>query len=76
MKVSELIEQLQELPQDLDVWRAKDDEGNGFDEVYTLEEYVMTEDGDIGFRELTPELKELGYNEDDIFDGEDVIIIW
>ena len=76
MKVSELIEELQKVPQDLDVYRAKDNEGNGFDEVNDAEEMVMGAYGEIGFRKLTPGLIRAGYTEEDLQEGADVIIIW
>ena len=76
MKVSELIEELQKVPRNLDVYRAKDDEGNGFDEVCDIEEMVMGKDEEVGYKELTPRLIKAGYDEDDLKTGADVVIIW
>lgn len=37
MRVDELIELLKTLPQDMLVWKSKDDEGNGYNEVDGVE---------------------------------------
>ena len=77
--VKELIERLQELPEDLPVFTSTDDEGNGYRRVYLdwvgVEGYEL-EDGVIvvGIPELTPELEDKGYTEEDVRPNECVII--
>lgn len=72
MNVEELIVLLQkEDPKNL-VVMAKDSEGNSYSPLsdhwvggYRAE---TTYSGEVGYLELTPELKEAGYEEDDIVD--------
>tara|TARA_R110000782_G_scaffold184388_2_gene274642 strand:- start:14723 stop:14950 length:228 start_codon:yes stop_codon:yes gene_type:complete len=59
MIVSQLIELLKLVPQDLEVIKSKDAEGNGYDTVYSVE-VSLYDDRD----ELHP------IHEDDIADGE------
>ena len=51
MKISEMIKNLQEFMDkhgDLDCWYAKDDEGNGYQEVsYDSSLYYVDEDGEV-----------------------------
>ena len=51
MKISEMIKNLQNFMAengDLECWYAKDDEGNGYQEVhYTPSKYYVDEDGDV-----------------------------
>ena len=46
MKVYELVEKLNKVDQDLDVYLSIDPEGNGFEEIYSVESEYM-ENGDI-----------------------------
>lgn len=58
MKVKQLIEQLQKLPEDTEVWVSKDEEGNGFNPLEDIDyasvwfhsnwefDYVAEEDKD------------------------------
>jgi len=43
MKIKELVEELQKLPQDLDIVIATDEEGNGFHNFSGVEYGIITE---------------------------------
>jgi len=76
MNVRELMEALSELPPDMLVVVSRDAEGNGFTPVHDIET-AMYSKGEIGYSELTPELEEQGYCEDDIMaDGEPSVVLW
>lgn len=83
MKVKELIKTLQELDGETLVVLSSDGEGNTYspaDSVYQGH-YVAesTWGGQLVEIELTPELEEDGYDEDDIYDGPDAepcVVIW
>jgi hypothetical protein len=70
MNVKELIELLQkENPEEL-VILQKDGEGNGYSPLCAVETCAYTADstwsGEVGFRELTDELRAGGYSEEDV----------
>ena len=80
MKVKELIEKLQQCdPEDIIVL-AKDEEGNGFNMLGDIDEAIYVPcHKETYLRELTPELEEQGYTEEDFYDGEDgqlAIVLW
>ena len=80
MKVKNLIEQLQHEDPEALVVMAKDSEGNGYSPLsdYWVGAYrpESTYSGEVGYSELTSELKEAGYGEDDIItDGEKAVIL-
>ena len=62
MKISEMIKNLQEFKAehgDLDCWYAKDDEGNGYQEVfYDPSFYYVNEYGDVYQQEDFDEMDE------------------
>ncbi len=70
MTVKDLIDTLAKLPQDLEVFRAKDDEGNGFDPVYTPR--VCLYDGD----EHMCDPNGVDRNDYDYEHYEMVVVIW
>lgn len=82
MIVSELMEQLSSLDPDRLVLISSDEEGNGFNEFHDVSYATVVKDGyqyEIVETELTPELEEAGYSEEDIYEGEDIvdaIILW
>lgn len=85
MKLSELREQLDVLSanyptSDPIILVSRDEEGNGFRELQDFGESSCEDEGygnyEIGLRELTPELIEQGYTDEDIKDGEDCIVLW
>lgn len=60
---------------------SRDEEGNGFSElgdVATNMNFAKDGyDGNVGYRELTPKLKKLGYTEEDLLeDGKPCIVLW
>lgn len=68
MNVGQLIARLKQLPQDLPVFKSKDDEGNGFDKVdrCVMSSYSDYDEIEIGLSKLTDELREKGYSEEDV----------
>lgn len=76
MKVKELIEKLKEFNEERVVILSSDSEGNSYCKLFELSEGSYLE-GEIGLEELTDELKEAGYDEDDVFEeGESAIILY
>lgn len=70
MTVKQLIGQLQECDPDDVVILSKDEEGNGFSPLAELGDGVYVPDstwsGEVHLRELTPELIEQGYTDEDV----------
>lgn len=80
MKVRELIEQLQQEDPDALVVMSRDSEGNSYSPLSDFWTGVYQADttwsGEVGFGELTQELQEHGYNEEDILsDGVPAVIL-
>jgi hypothetical protein len=79
MKVSELIEQLQDLDGDLLVVVSQDPEGNGFDtlaDVCTNQRYSDV-DHHVGLDHLNEDLEEAGFGEEDLMeDGVPCVVLW
>jgi hypothetical protein len=78
MKIKELIELLEKQNPDDIVVLSKDEEGNGFTKAFELSEAIY-HDGEIYLRELTEDLSNAGYNEEDLYDGDDgesCVVIW
>ena len=86
MKVSELIALLEILPDDALVVMARDSEGNSYSplrditsgEIYAPESRCH---GEIYLAELTPELMEQGYTDEDVYtaddrEGVEAIVLW
>jgi len=82
MTVAELIDELKKHPLDALVVQAKDGEGNGFSPVTDIElgRYVADDAdewrGQFGLAELTDELREAGYSEEDVLDGPLAVCLW
>jgi hypothetical protein len=84
MTVKELINELKDYPQDALVVMSTDEEGNGHSPLDALNEEVYVADSDgrgqaYVARNLTPELKEQGYTEEDCYDeedGQDAVVLW
>ncbi len=85
MTVAELIAQLQSMNQDAHVVLSSDEEGNhfslAFNGVTDGQVYLPSEDyrGEVslGYAELTEELEENGYTEEDILtDGTPCVVLW
>lgn len=81
MTVKELIEQLKQCDPKAIVVMSSDGEGNSFSPLADVDDsHVYQADstwsGEIGFKELTEELKEDGYTEEDLLDGEPCVVVW
>jgi len=79
MTVGELLQQLEnEDPESL-VVMAKDSEGNSYSPLSSFWTGAYKADstwsGEVGFSELTPELEEAGYDEEDIIEGVKAVIL-
>ena len=66
MNVGELIEELQKLPKETVVVIARDEEGNGFCELGTIDDNACYLDGEVRMRELTDDAKRQGFTEEDL----------
>jgi hypothetical protein len=73
MKVSRLIQLLQEMPQDSTILVSIDSEGNGYREVTTVDEGYKFYDGDLYLSELTDRDLEAGYTEADLCSHSDAV---
>lgn len=84
MKVSDLITELQTCNPDAIVVMSADEEGNSYSPLSAFSDiynYIpeSTWSGGISIRELTPELEEEGYTEDDVLEDEDsvpCVVLW
>ena len=80
MKVKKLIEILQDYNPDDLVILSIDEEGNAFNELRFIGEMRYSRDWkEAKYRTLTPEMKERGYCEDDIYteeQGVNCIVLW
>jgi len=81
MKVKELIKLLQKADSEAIVIMAKDSEGNYFSPLSDIDtknktyEADTTWSGEVWYKELTNDLKNSGYTEDDIGEGEDCVVL-
>jgi hypothetical protein len=83
MTVAQLKAELKSLPDDLLVVMSRDSEGNGFSPLSDVADNARYEQenawsGEIRLKELTPDLKERGYTEDDVADenAPECIVLW
>ena len=81
MNVKELKKALEGVDDNRIVVMSKDGEGNSFSPLSDLDENHnykadSTWSGEIGFAEMTEELKADGYSEGDLLDGEPALILW
>lgn len=74
MKVKDLIEALSKCNPDAIVVLSSDAEGNSYDTLHRFWEGVY-KNGEVGFKELTPELIEMGYGPEDIISGELAVVL-
>ena len=77
MRVSELIELLEDHNPEALVIMAGDPEGNDY---YTTPVTVdgplyINEEGEVGFNSITPELEEQGYTDEDLIIGEECVVL-
>jgi hypothetical protein len=76
MNVKQLIKRIEKLDPDMLVVMSTDSEGNGFDTLSSIETHSY-KDGEIGLLELTPELKERGYTDEDLLvGGKPAVVLW
>jgi hypothetical protein len=76
MTVKELIEALSECDPNDHVILSRDSEGNGYLPVWDIEE-MMYHDGEVYIRELTEDMIEKGYTEDDLCPyGTKAVVLW
>jgi len=80
MTVKQLKEKLEKLNENDIVIMSKDAEGNGFSPLSDLSEdsyeETTTAYGEVGIRELTPELEKQGYSEEDLNNGKPCVTLW
>jgi hypothetical protein len=81
MTVKELIETLSELNQEAIVVKSKDDEGNAFHPLFHIETGMAIENPgehylELGYKELTPDLIEDGFTEEDLSDGPEAVVLY
>ena len=81
MKVKDLINQLQKLDQESIVVLSRDPEGNGFNPLEDVESSMFHEEWEeVRLKELTPELEEQGYSDEDLGLEEDgfipAVVLW
>lgn len=80
MTVEQLIDLLQQYPKDALVIQSNDSEGNHFSpcEEVSLGRYEAENgwSGTFGLAELTKELEEKGYTEEDVVDGPLAVCLW
>lgn len=76
MTVKELIDLLQKEDPTRIVILSIDPEGNGYNELRDVGTSAYSE-GEIGLEELTPDLKEHGYSEEDVMEnGQKAVVLW
>jgi len=77
MNVKELKIILRDLDENDEVILSKDSEGNNYSPLadYALNIYVPDSkwSGEVRIKELTPELIEIGFGTEDLYDGDDGI---
>lgn len=74
-----LIELLKDFDPELPVMLSRDQEGNGFSPLDELGQSRFCIDGysiETGIDELTEELEEDGFSEEDVIDGPKCIVLW
>lgn len=77
MKVKELIKVLVGLDPNLLVVMSRDAEGNGYGVLRGVGVGMNFEDGEVFFTELTDELIEQGYGEEDVQEGgTPAVVLW
>jgi len=79
MTVKELIERLKEIDQDRIVVMSMDPEGNGFSPLGDLETCAYTNEGgygETGIEKLDDDLREQGFTEEDIKEGQPALCLW
>ena len=79
MKVSQLIEELEKLEKDRIIIISKDAEGNSFSPLSSVWKGLYKSDpdreweGEVSEEVLTKEMREQGFEEEDILQGDDAV---
>lgn len=77
MTVKELIKELKKLDGNRLVVISSDSEGNSFNEFYSYSTASYDKGArEIGLEELTEELKNDGYSEEDVKEGVPCVVLW
>lgn len=78
MRVDELIEQLKALPPEMLVWKSKDDEGNGYQEVDEIVRNRFIRTDELAQWEVEEVLQEDEFEEFEVDPSEmtEVAILW
>lgn len=77
MKIKQLIKILQKEDPERIVILSQDEEGNYFSPLTAIETAVYDKkEHEIGLEELTEELREQGYSEEDVKTGTKAVILW
>ena len=77
MTVKELIKELKKLDQNRLVVISSDEEGNSFNEFYSLSTASYDKEAkEIGLEELTDEDIAVGYEEEDVKEGVPCVVLW
>jgi hypothetical protein len=77
MNKNELIKRLEQIEGNPIIVLSRNAEGNGFNELSDIELSSYDHSTrEIGLIELTDELREEGYSEEDVLEGEKAIILW
>lgn len=76
MKVKDLMARLAEVNPDDEVVLASDAEGNSFSLLCQTEDLMAFHKGEVGLRELTPELAKIGYSKEDVIEGMSCVILY
>lgn len=83
MNVAQLKSELEGLPDDMLVVMSRDSEGNGFGPLAAIETNSRYQahngwSGEVGLKEITPDLKERGYTEEDLApaSASECVVLW
>jgi len=77
MKVKDLIKHLSKANPDATVILSHDSEGNSFSPLLIVsKDNNRYSDGEMGLDHLTKDLKEQGFTEEDLLEGEEAVVLW
>lgn len=76
MTVKELKSILSKYDDDLLVVMSSDAEGNGYGELFAINDNSTFDGETIGVQNLTPKLKAKGYTEEDLGSGNPCIVLY
>lgn len=77
MTVGQLRKALERIPHDREVWMSRDPEGNGFMTIEDVDNNSGLDHwNDVGIFELTDELRDRGYSDEDVHDRKRIVVLW